>query len=390
MEDNRLNNSLERIAAALERIAAALENRPDSLFREPLPVQDAVPQLNNASASQQPANSEVNETALAELLRTTLDDSLKELLADANVSGEVAFSSDTAVNSDLVSRQVEENNSDLSQLLPALLPEYENTAFNAELYPVISSYLQQRDIIINEIFQPQSPQVFDEALERIAWFIGTNYRDVAPFLALIKNNLQKGIAFEYNLGASSTGSALAIEQLGQALHEWSLLEDYVCKGYPLYKITARVNTIGLVHNFFSGFWFERYVSQVIERTVQTLLEEYQLPSESSRLVRNAKITVSGSMPRERDILLSLGEEVFWFECKSGDNFADSITTYEQFALKYDFDLDCCFFVYLDTREHCHRCSESGMHICSSSLFPQKLEQTLRERINKYCRDNRSS
>lgn len=333
---------LERIAVALERVADALENKPKFEGRE---------LQNKGSVEIVPAVSE--ELVTPSQVLPTIED--EDALAN------------------YVSSDTEEFNDDL-------LPRTISVNY-AKLYPHLSKFLESRSIEISGAFTPMEPLIFDEQLDDIAYFMGKNYKDVAELLTQVKLNLRSGANFVIDLGVVSAPSRQIIYKLCSALYEMAFFDEYKRSDYPGYRINLRANNIGIVHNFFSGFWFERYVAQEVIKVVKEFAQEINISVEDFELIRNVRILCeNGQIARERDLLCYFNGEHYWFECKSGGNYnyVDSISSYESFADTFKLKPENCFLVFLSNEVYSHKSANLKMNICSSADFRNKLKEVLRK------------
>lgn len=391
MEMREIGAQLERIASALERIAALLE----AGAKVQLP---AASQEEKGAVSPLESGIEGKLEDLASTLARVVEDvsapaapapdlEAEEIITPklqlprmpANPSERRAWGKQRAILKKIATLgepwEGEEEGPALEEELPA---EDEFSAIRYDLrliYPQLCSYLQQRGLLLAEVNAPYEPRSLDQRIDSIAYYMGSNYRRLYPLLSAIKIHLASGSSFSIDLGKASTPSTKQMDTLGRALYEIGFLDEFKCWGYPDYKLQARAFNMGPIYNFFSGFWFERYIAQITERVVRQYMVESGLDLHTLEIVRNAKL-VSGPKLRERDVLVLFGDRFYWIECKSGD-YVDSIASYEQYAAHYRLPAENTFLVYLHEKPSYHRSSTSGMHICSSVAFPSKLREVLR-------------
>ncbi|MGM9991507.1 MAG: hypothetical protein ACI376_01475 [Candidatus Bruticola sp.] len=248
-------------------------------------------------------------------------------------------------------------------------------------FPNIVKFLESKDIYVCDIFSPLLPNTLDDRLEEIALYMGNHYADISSLLMAIKANLRTGFSFSLDFNSFSSASAKTIDKLCRALYEIAFLDEYRYLGYPDFKLQTRAATIGIAHNFFSGFWFERYIAQQTASVIRKIRCEYNLEEDDFEIIRNAKLMCQG-VPRERDILVSCSGEYYWLECKSGDNYIDSISAYDTFSSHFGFEADNCFLVFLSNDSGCHRAAGSGINICSSVEFVDRFSDILRHNLEK--------
>lgn len=242
-------------------------------------------------------------------------------------------------------------------------------------FPCLTAFLRERGITFCEIFEPMLSKSFDAKLERTALYMGRKYVNIFPFLNVVKTNLRTGSSFVLDLALFSPEIRDDINFLCRNFYEIAFLDEYKYQDYPDYKLQAHSNTVGVAHNFFSGFWFERYVAQEAEFTVQRIAKQLNLSCEGFEIVRNAKVMCDGVL-RELDILINFAGQQYWLECKSGDNYIDSIPSYEKLAENYKFNSSNCFLVFLSHEPCFYRSANGGIRVCSSINFSERFAELL--------------
>lgn len=363
---DKIGNALERIAGALERIAAAIERGAvlsgDNLSAAADLIKTSQELGQQVVQKQAPSEAvSVLEQAAEKEPAQELEDKL--IKTDSDVTGELALSGDEA-----------------EELIFELPSSHVKEDF-AKRYPCLSEFLETRGITICDVFSPLVPKSLDDRLEEIALYMGNRYSDICPLLLAIKANLRTGFNFSLDFASCSASSAKVIDKLCRALYEIAFLDEYRYLGYPDFKVQARASTIGIAHNFFSGFWFERYVAQKTVTVIKSVCREFNLDENEFEIIRNAKLMCQGT-PRERDILVSCANQYYWLECKSGDNYIDSISAYDTFSAHFGFEQDNCFLVFLSSEAGYHRAAGSGMQVCSSAEFPSRFADLLRHNLEK--------
>lgn len=363
---DRIGNALERIAGALERIATAIERGAaisgDSLSAAADLVKKS--QELGEQIAQKPLQPEV----ISVVEQTDIKEPEREI-----ESGLIKLDSGKTEDTSLSASEAEE--------LIFELPSNHVKEDFAKRYPCLSEFLESRGITICDVFAPLVPKSLDDRLEEIALYMGNHYADICPLLLAIKANLRTGFNFSLDFASCSASSAKVIDKLCRALYEIAFLDEYRYLGYPDFKVQARASTIGIAHNFFSGFWFERYVAQQTEAVIKSVRREFNLAENEFEIIRNAKLMCKG-IPRERDILVSCANQYYWLECKSGDNYIDSVAAYDTFSAHFGFEQDNCFLVFLSNEAGYHRAAGSGMQICSSAEFSSRFADLLRNNLEQ--------
>ncbi|MGM9998067.1 MAG: hypothetical protein ACI38Q_01500 [Candidatus Bruticola sp.] len=359
----KIENALERIANALERIADSME-RSAALSQKDLADVAELVDVSEKAVKSEPINLVEEKTAevCAEGQKGVSSQEAQNLTTEKDAEPEIS---------------PEANNEELTFDLPGS----EQRKDFACRFPNLVKFLESKNIYVCDVFSPLLPKSLDDRLEEIALYMGNHYADISSLLMAIKANLRTGFNFSLDFASCSSASAKAIDKLCRALYEIAFLDEYRYLGYPDFKLQTRAATIGIAHNFFSGFWFERYIAQQAAAVIKKIRREYGLEEDDFEIVRNAKLMCQG-VPRERDILVSCSGEYYWLECKSGDNYVDSISAYDTFSAHFGFEADNCFLVFLSHDFGCHRAAGSGIRICSSAEFADRFSDTLRHNLEK--------
>lgn len=423
MDSGKLEGFLERIASSLERIASALESLEPSerlsavssaeikktaapaaelLSANAAAVLKSVPsEPSAAEASPEPENaSEYAASSKSDSAETIFRRESVSSYVPADYAGRPApkaagpsrFGLNSAINlsGDFSSVPLERApekvyTEGVREFACTLGAVSGRGAAIARKYPLMTEFLLKRSIVVNEIYHPAVPAELEKSLERIAFFMGRNYAHISLLLTAIKSNLVSKDNFIVNFGMSGREDFIISRTICDALDQISYLEEYKSIDYPECRIQAKTVGIGVVHNFFSGFWFERYVAQEAEKAAAEVTAEFNLPARCFEVMRNAKLSVPNtkvSVPNsvcERDIMVIVADEIYWIECKTGDNYIDSVPAYEEFAADFKFKPENCFLVYLDSQGNSYRYGGSGLHICPSSEFFNEFSKRIRQK-----------
>lgn len=185
-------------------------------------------------------------------------------------------------------------------------------------YRIIEEFLNSRNIKIKNI--PPEEEV-DKILDKIAVYMGNNFSLIRSFYELIKHNINSGLTVKLELKNKRQEEINAICNLAKRLHEIAFLEEYKYFNSPKYILYARPNRIPKVMSFFSGKWLERFIkSQTI------LLLQKMNPNLNIGYLLNPQIKLPNGDDFEFDLLLSVENDIYWFEAKTGD--------YQRYMEKY--------------------------------------------------------
>ncbi|MBF0225874.1 MAG: hypothetical protein HQK76_10505 [Desulfobacterales bacterium] len=188
----------------------------------------------------------------------------------------------------------------------------ESEAINEEIEKrssIIKDFLEQNGITIKNIpVRNEDGRILDQ----IADFMALRFSSIKRVYELIKKNIQHGSSFSLSL-KEYPGDVSDTCQLCTRLYNLTFLTKYRFLRSPQSMIYATPNTIGQVHNFFSGTWLERYVRNKIVSMVKSLGTNIKFS-----YLFNAEVILPSGHEFEFDILLEVEEEIYWFEVKTSD------------------------------------------------------------------------
>jgi len=204
----------------------------------------------------------------------------------------------------------------------------------------IIAFLQSKGIEIKSI----PPEQSDEVLGQIAIFMGNRYSLIEKFYRNIKSTLSSGKTFIINLKDAPQEQVATITHLANRLHRIAFLEEYNYRKSPQFILSARPNRIPPAINFLTGQWLERFVKeQIIE-----LLESLNLQISYSYLL-NPKIILPNGDDFELDIMFKIGQNIFWFEAKTGD-YQKHIHKYSKMASILGLNREHAYIILTDIEE----------------------------------------
>ncbi len=150
----------------------------------------------------------------------------------------------------------------------------------------------------------------EKVLTRLALFLGDRYPSLEKLYERLKQSLSTKRQFELSLAEASQEEIANATQFCTLLKQYALLTSYHYKSEER-RIRAKASTEGWVQNFFTGEWLERYVAERLRK----YLRSKNLPHE---LALGYQVTLPNGEAMELDILVRVGERVFWFEAKTGE------------------------------------------------------------------------
>lgn len=153
----------------------------------------------------------------------------------------------------------------------------------------------------------------DEAADRAALLLGSQFPKLRPFYEVIKRRVNGGREKWFPLQEVPPHERGVFCQFGTRLHDCGFLSEfrYVRRDECLLFIPLED---GRVQNFFTGGWLERYVWQVVRDEVRSVTPEW---GEQQALL-GARATLPDGGEAEFDLLAAIDDQrVLWLECKTG-------------------------------------------------------------------------
>ncbi len=163
---------------------------------------------------------------------------------------------------------------------------------------------------------PQTPEEAsalaerEKVLTRLALFLGDRYSTLEKLYERLKQSLSQKRQFELSLSEASPEEIANTTQFCTLLKQYALLTSYRYKSEDR-LLQAKANPEGWVQNFLTGGWLERYVAEKARR----VLRSKNLPHEVGM---GYQVTLPNGEAMELDLLVGVGERVYWLEAKTGD------------------------------------------------------------------------
>jgi hypothetical protein len=174
--------------------------------------------------------------------------------------------------------------------------------------PTLEAWLQSLGIQV--VKKREEDEEKEKVLTRLALFLGDRYPSLEKLYERLKQSLSTKRQFELSLAEAGQEEIANSTQFCTLLKQYALLTSYHYKSEER-RIRAKASTEGWVQNFFTGAWLERYVAERLRKH----LRSKNLPHE---LAMGYQVTLPSGEAMELDILVRVGERVFWFEAKTGE------------------------------------------------------------------------
>ncbi|WP_038043636.1 DUF1887 family protein [Thermus tengchongensis] len=163
---------------------------------------------------------------------------------------------------------------------------------------------------IQVVKKPQEEEEKEKVLTRLALFLGDRYPSLEKLYERLKQSLSTKRQFELSLSEASQEEIANSTQFCTMLKQYALLTSYHYKSEER-RIRAKASTEGWVQNFLTGGWLERYVAEKVRK----FLRSKNLPHE---VAVGYQVALPNGDAMELDVLVRVGERVYWFETKTGD------------------------------------------------------------------------
>jgi hypothetical protein len=247
--------------------------------------------------------------------------------------------------------------------------ETKNNIVNERENTEIEEFLRTRNIQIKTLPPEQES---NEVLSGIAIFMGNRYSLIQKFHERMKSSINNGIAFTINLRDDSQEKVSSICQLATRLHEIAFLEEYRYQKSPAFILRARPSKNSKVNRFISGQWLELFVK---ERVVQ--LTRSINPQRRYSYLLNPQIILPNGDDFELDVIFKIGEEIFWFEAKTGD-YQRHIEKYSKISSILSLDREHSYMILTDIPDTTANSLSSlfNMTVVHVEKFAEIFEQSL--------------
>lgn len=293
--------------------------------------------------------------------------SLAENKASPVQHTEVSKEDTPKTNENLISLDESENNSEL------IIKEEESPN-------ILELFLASRGISIKVLPKEDAA---DSVIDSLSLFLGERYNALAPLLMKIKRAMQVGAPITESLKERAQVDVSSVCQFCTRLHEIAFLEQYQYSRSPTYLIRAKTTTLPKAQRFFGGQWLERFILQKVKEIYYEAINLTPKRNDNIkfRYLINPQIILPNKDDFELDLLISIGERIYWIEAKSGD-YQQHVSKYAKFARTLGIEYTHSIMVLTDTcNEQCHALSSLfTMTVCNLASFEEHMLSIICEDI----------
>lgn len=182
----------------------------------------------------------------------------------------------------------------------------------------------------------------DPIFNKIALHLGKHYSNLAELYHELKKSANSGRASRVDLQNKTQTDVSNFTNFCTMLEQSSLLSEY--KYFRAEKmIRANVQNRGDIKNFFTGFWFERYIYQTVSQIVidKNLVHTCLI---------NPQIQFANGNRFELDLLFLIEGQPLWIECKTGKEYNAHLQKYSQHRNALGIPKERSLLVILDIPE----------------------------------------
>ncbi|AFZ45186.1 hypothetical protein PCC7418_3064 [Halothece sp. PCC 7418] len=235
-----------------------------------------------------------------------------------------------------LAQDLRENQTAVSALSPSETePEARETMADDQ---VVINWLINQGITVQNYHIPDENE---EIFNKLATYLGDKYSDLSYFYIQLKRSFSKGQNLSVNLASRSKTEITYTTQFCNRMSDYAFLSSYQYdrKNKMLY---ASPQKKGLVINFITGGWFERFVYLSLCQLLQENDQVYQS-------ILNPQIVLQNGEDFELDILFLVKNKPFWIECKTGD-YQNHVMKYSRMRSVLSIPKECSLLVILGIRE----------------------------------------
>jgi len=213
------------------------------------------------------------------------------------------------------------------------------------------------------------PDDNEEVFNKLAIYLGEKYADLSYFYIQLKRSFSKGQNLSVNLASRSKAEITYTTQFCSRMSDYAFLSSYQYdrKNKMLY---ASPQKKGLVINFITGGWFERYIYLSLCQLLRQSKQFY-------KSILNPQIVLQNGEDFELDILFLVNNKPFWIECKTGD-YQNHVTKYSKMRSVLSIPKDCSLLVILGIREQLTQelTSLHDIHVANENNFLATAESLI--------------
>ena len=239
---------------------------------------------------------------------------------------------------------------------------------------ILEPFLNSKGISI-KVLQPEDPS--DQIIDSLSTFLGERYNALSSVLLKIKRAMQTGLPITESLKDRPQVDVSSVCQFCTRLHEIAFLEQYQYQRSPTYRVRAKTTTLPKAQRFFGGQWLERFILQKVKAIHAQISAEFS-DNISFEFLINPQIVLPNGDDFELDVLVSMGDAIYWIEAKSGD-YQQHVSKYSKFARALGLDYEHSLMVLTDVADD--RCdalsSLFAMTVCNLHTFEERLLSVVR-------------
>ncbi|MBK3333111.1 hypothetical protein GWK41_08515 [Persephonella atlantica] len=211
-----------------------------------------------------------------------------------------------------------------------------------------------------------------EIILNLAKFIGDKYEFVNSFIKEAKKSINVGKPINMFLKNKRQEEISYICQLGNMLYEIAYLSEYKYFNSPKYTLKAIPTREGEVINFFNGKWLEYYIIIKVKETINNL-------DLDTSYISGIQIQFPNGNYGELDVLFKIGNEIFWFEAKTGE-YQNYIHKYKNLRKMLGIKPENAFMIITDITNAGAEAVSSlfDMTVANLETFEDKLLKSLKK------------
>jgi hypothetical protein len=228
----------------------------------------------------------------------------------------------------------------------------------------IHHHIMQNGIVVRSF---RTDAIEDTKVNQMTWYMGERFESIEPFLATLKRHIN-GAEFRFSMANFHQRQISDVCQFSTIAHTLGFLARYQYHSKQR-TIVGCVTAIPKVQNFFNGLWFERYIVQKINNIIN-LYEQHVQQRLNIVMLENVIIVLSNGDQHEIDLLVSVNDEIYYFEAKTGDIDGSFYQKYIKIAGFLDIPKER--IIVVRARTTVSEARNQGILVCSIGVFEQRM------------------
>jgi hypothetical protein len=209
--------------------------------------------------------------------------------------------------------------------------------------------------------------VEDTRMDQMIWHMGERFKSIEPFLAVLKRHIN-GVEFSFMMKSFHQRQISDICQLSTIAHTLGCLSRYkYCAKQRM--ILGCVTSTPNVQNMFNGRWLERYIVQKINKIINSY-EQHTKQRLNVDLLENVIIVLKNGDIHEIDLLVSINDEIYYIEAKTGD--IDRSCYHKYIKIAGSLDIPNKRMIVVRARTTVYETRNHGVLVCSIGAFEQRM------------------